>query len=81
MRCAKNIEILIKHIIPGFENLKLRNCEPNKINADLMKAVEKFNVFKVKFDELNRRIKKSEFDGVDDLLIKAIEPIVEFYVI
>ncbi len=51
------------------------------MDMSLVALIEKLNGLKSRFVELNEKLKKSDFNGVDDFLMAIIEPLLEFYVI
>ena len=79
LELAENIEIICRSLIPSYQRNKMKKYE--LLKTPTQDFSNKINYLSVKFYELNQKIKQTDFENLDHLLARIIDPLVEFYVI
>ena len=76
---SENIDAITKVLIPSFLKNKVKKFELLKM--PFSDFVNKMNYLIVKFVELNNKVKQTDFQSLEQFLIRIVDPLIEFYVI
>ena len=76
---SENIHAICKVIIPSYLKNKVKKFELLKL--PFSDFVNKMNYLIVKFVELNNKVKQTDFQSLEQFLIRIVDPLIEFYVI